>query len=997
MGMPLEIVATDKASNLNEELAQMMQYNRDLQLQLQQLTVENVSLLGELSESQHRNAIVEEQLDKSRLSELAAQLHRLEGNFVNTHRILGKEAENISTPPRKKIFPSVTPQKGADDVNDETGGIAEKKDIEVLQTSMADLRAQLAAQVSEAEDYQQRTDTCIRELNLENIKLAEEKAQYVDELKKALLTISSQEMCISELRDMSFKSSSRLEELNESLAMAEEDCAQSLLQKDSMISGIEGKLKDAETRYEDSQFTIVELQEQRSLLKERNKAASDELEQIKEILGLIDIDNGDDALVDIRQFQKSVGNPPSGSGLSIRCSEVLVAMLGKMDSLRLAAMESSGREQDMKASLADQLDSNEVLKTSLAALGAQVSEAEDYQQQADACIRELNGEIIRLTEEKAQYADELEKALLTISSQEMCISELRDMSSSRLEALNESLAMAEEDCAQSLLRKGLKISDIEGKLKYTETKLEDSQSTIKALQEQHSLLKEKNKAAGDELEQIKEDCAQSLLQKDSMISGIEGKLKDAETRYEDSQFTIVELQEQRSLLKERKEAASAELEQIKEILGLIDIDNGDDASVDIRQFQKSVGNPPSGSGLSIRCSEVLVAMLGKMDSLRLAAMESSSREQDMKASLADQLATANKKIRALEQDANLTRDSHLNELRGCHDNLQRIEEVCREKEKSIFAVQAFHDQLREHVQKLEEQIVALTAEKTANELCKLSLEGDLSESSKRIEDLERINEDLFAAANLNKGSSQRLFDLQNEHQKCRVILSEREYSLRNTTKELHVAQGKLSDQVTKLIELSDRNATLEASLHGVEMELTTLLATEKGVLHQRLAVGAKQLSEAQTALESFKTDVQMNSAVFGGIEEQCQSLKKHIDSIKMSLQQYFEAHADILQAFVDLQDSTFDASFLTPQKVVEERRVAALVASFAKSKVSPHAHSTSLSKMDAVIETPKKTSVVIMDTLSTLPVELSKIRSLTTVLQRYVDFMEQKKSETGKK
>jgi hypothetical protein len=117
----------------------------------------------------------------------------------------------------------------------------------------------------------------------------------------------------------------------------------------------------------------------------------------------------------------------------------------------------------------------------------------------------------------------------------------------------------------------------------------------------------------------------------------------------------------------------------------------------------------------------------------------------------------------------------------------------------------------------------------------------------------------------------------------------------------------------------------------------------------------------------------------------------------MSLQQYFEAHADILQAFVDLQDSTFDASFLTPQKVVEERRVAALVASFAKSKVSPHAHSTSLSKMDAVIETPKKTSVVIMDTLSTLPVELSKIRSLTTVLQRYVDFMEQKKSETGKK
>ena len=715
MGMPLEIVATDKASNLNEELAQMMQYNRDLQLQLQQLTVENISLLGELSESQHRNAIVEEQLDKSTLSELAAQLHRLEGNFVNTHRILEKEAEKISTPPRKKIFPSVTPQKGADDVNDETGGIAEKKDIEVLKTSMADLRAQLAAQVSEAEDYQQRTDTCIRELNLENIKLAEEKAQYVDELKKALLTISSQEMCISELRDMSFKSSSRLEALNESLAMAEEDCAQSLLQKDSMISGIEGKLKDVETRYEDSQFTIVELQEQRSLLKERNKAASDELEQIKEILGLIDMDNGDDALVNIRQFQKSVGNPPSGFGLSIRCSEVLVAMLVKMDSLRLAAMESSGREQDMKASLADQL------------------------------------------------------------------------------------------------------------------------------------------------------------------------------------------------------------------------------------------------------------------------------------------ATANKKIRALEQDANLTRDSHLNELRGCHDNLQRIEEVCHEKEKSIFAVQAFHDQLREHVQKLEEQIVALTAEKTANELCKLSLEGDLSESSKRIEDLERINEDLFAAANLNKGSSQRLFDLQNEHQKCRVILSEREYSLRNTTKELHVAQGKLSDQVTKLIELSDRNATLEASLHGVEMELTTLLATEKGVLHQRLAVVAKQLSEAQTALESFKTDVQMNSAVFGGIEEQCQSLKKHIDSIKMSLQQYFEAHADILQAFVDLQDSTFDASFLTPQKVVEERRVAALVASFAKSKVSPHAHSTSLSKMDAVIETPKKTSVVIMDTLSTLPVELSKILSLTTVLQRYVDFMEQKKSETGKK
>ena len=1105
--MPLEIVApgNGKSNHLNDELAQLMKYNQALQLQLQQMTIEKDSLLGELSGSQQRNAFAEE------------QLLRLEGNLANTHRILGKETDKTNSPLRKKGSTlAATPQKNVEGIREEVAVITYKQEIEVLRASVADLRTRLAIKTSEAEDYQLRAEERIHELTEGGV--------------QALLTIS-------ELRVMCNTSSDNLNTLKESLALSKEESAH----KDSLISGIEDRLKVAETKYEESQSAVVVLQEQHLLLLERSQSASENLAHIDEILGQINIRSGD-------ANDPVEGNSTStvtGSDVSTRCTQVMDSMLEKVNSLRLAVLESGGREQDTKASYTSQLEEIEVLKVSVAdlrsRLAVQTSEAEDYQRQAEKHIHELTGEGV-------QHVQEVDQAMLTISTQKSCISDLSDS----LNTLKESLALSQEESAQLLTHKDYLISGI----KAAEAKCEESQSAVVVLQEQHLLLLERSKAASEDLAHINEilgqidirsgdengefiavkqlqiaaanstpgsdvstrcsqvvnamlekvtslrlavlesggreqdmkasytsqleeievlkasvadlrsrlavqisavndyqlrlevlnnenirltgegvqhirELEQAMLtistqescisdlrvmcntssdrlstlkeslalskeesaHKDSLISGIEDRLKVAETKYEESQSAVVILQEQHLLLLERSKAASENLAHINEILGQINIHSGD-------ENDPVEGNSTStftGSDVSTRCSQVMDSMLEKVNSLQLEVLESGGREQDMKASFTSQLVTANQAIEALEQKLHFLKDSHLIELRDYEGKLQRLVELSRNKDASHEALQVSHDQLIEQVQRLQEQIAVLSAEKTAHDQHQISLEEDarvlerdFKESLKRITDLERMNQDLFTAANLKKGSSQRLFELQNEHQKCRVILSEREYSLRTTAKELQVAQAKLIDQTTKLKEVSDRNISLEATLNDVEVELKTLLATEKGVLHQRLALRSKQLTETHTALESLKKDIQTNSDTFGNIEEQCKSLQKQTESIKMSLNQHFEAHIDSLQSFVEIHDPSFDVSILTPQKVVEEKRVAALVASFAKSNLSPH--STSMSWMDAgshtVNETQKKSSDVIMETISALQVELSKIRSLTTVLQKYIDFVE---------
>ena len=584
------------------------------------------------------------------------------------------------------------------------------------------------------------------------------------------------------------------------------------------------------------------------------------------------------------------------------------------------------------------------------------SEAEEAQQRK-VLLASVN--------QKSEEIATLQNILATESSERVVLSKLKDsIANQLLRAQEESNALvAQVDSIQREREKettklSLTIEDLRAKLRIESDAFADTSRVLKL--------------RSDEILEVRRSLSSEEEQRNDMLITIEQKSKEIialRNSLASEVFSRVELAEAKDTIAAKLAAIEGEVTSLSAQIESLRFERANEVSELSFLREQS----------SFAAEDLFSATVELSNSRQIELNEKISCILVQKASIDE-----------LEEQLSLAEDSRMT-LRSC---LVGVEQEVKARDDIVQNLTTRINSLSEELvaERKERQEYSSVLEKTLE-----SNEFEIRRLLDRVNELERLNENLTAAVNeqteKKEATLESLNELNVEKGKLRVLLSEKDYSLRNAIKEIQETTAKLTKQQVKCKELSDTTSRLEQQLENREATIQFLESTEKGILYNELQATKAKLAEAQLSLESLNSSCQANSTAMVDLQSRFKHFQSKIEVIKSGLEQYFDAHKATLQPFVpvDVIDLSHN-SLLTPPKVIEERRVAMLVASFtARSSPNSNSNSSSMHKIEvdsAEKESPKTEAEVMLEALTLLPGQIARIQLFMNVLQKCVDSMQ---------